>query len=453
MELYIWAWLAIWLAGLWVGIGEGIIARKSLDIMGKNPDISWTILVLTILGIALTESAAIYGLIIALQIIGLDPSMFAPWVAIWAWLAVWAAWMWVWIWEWMLVSWAMWAIQRNPEMKWKIMTFMVLFLALVESAAIYWLVVALMLLWKEAWPIGSQAAIWAWFAVWLAWLWVWIWEWLIAKKSLQSIWKSPESSGSFLITTVLGIALTESAAIYGLIIALQIIGLDPTSIFNGVIWAWLAVWAAWLWVWIWEWMLVSWAMDAIQKNPAIKWKIMTFMVLFLALVESAAIYWLVIALMLLWIQGEWIAAYSAIWAWLAIWIAWLWAWVWEWIIAKKSLELTWKNPDLTGTFLIITILGVALVEASAIYGLIIALQIIGLDPSVATLWMTIWAGIAVGAAGLWVGKWFVSEWALWAIQRNPAIKAKIMTFMVLFLALVESVAIYGLVVSLWLLSG
>jgi F0F1-type ATP synthase membrane subunit c/vacuolar-type H+-ATPase subunit K len=43
--------------------------------MGKNPNISGTILVLTILGIALTESAAIYGLIIALQIIGLDPAI------------------------------------------------------------------------------------------------------------------------------------------------------------------------------------------------------------------------------------------------------------------------------------------------------------------------------------------------------------------------------------------
>jgi F0F1-type ATP synthase membrane subunit c/vacuolar-type H+-ATPase subunit K len=38
-----------------------------------------------------------------------------------------------------------------------------------------------------------------------------------------------------------------------------------------------------------------------------------------------------------------------------------------------------------------------------------------------------------------------------AVWRNPSIKAKTMTFMVLFLALVESVAIYGLVVALSLL--
>ena len=175
------------------------------------------------------------------------------------------------------------------------------------------------------------------------------------------------------------------------------------------------------------------------------------MVLFLALVESAAIYWLVVALMLLWIQWEAITLYSGVWAWLAIWLAWLWAGIWEWIIAKKSLDLMWRNQDLVWTFLIITILWVALVEASAIYGLIIALQIIGMEPWLAMFGISVGAGIAVGAAWLWVGKWFVAEWALWAIRRNPAIKWKAMTFMVLFLALVESVAIYWLVVALWLL--
>jgi F0F1-type ATP synthase membrane subunit c/vacuolar-type H+-ATPase subunit K len=42
--------------------------------MGKNPDMSGTFLVLTILGIALVESAAIYALIIAMQIVNIDPA-------------------------------------------------------------------------------------------------------------------------------------------------------------------------------------------------------------------------------------------------------------------------------------------------------------------------------------------------------------------------------------------
>ncbi len=144
--LFIGAGLAIGLAGLWVGIGEWLIAKKSLQIMGKNPEMSGYFLVLTILGIALTESAAIYGLIIALQIIWLDPTTVSAWTIIGAGLAVGAAWFGSGVGEGLLVSWAMDAILRNPEMKGKIMTYMILFLALVESSAIYGLVIAFSLL-------------------------------------------------------------------------------------------------------------------------------------------------------------------------------------------------------------------------------------------------------------------------------------------------------------------
>ena len=144
--LFLWAGLAIGLAGLGVGIWEWIIAQRSLKIMGMNPELSWSFLVLTILGIALTESAAIYGLIIALQIMGLDPATVSPGGVIAAGLAVGAAGFWSGVGEWLLVSGAMEAILRNPEMKGKIMTYMILFLALVESSAIYGLVVALSLL-------------------------------------------------------------------------------------------------------------------------------------------------------------------------------------------------------------------------------------------------------------------------------------------------------------------
>ena len=146
MEIYIGAGLAIWLAGLWVGIWEWLIAKKSLEIMWKNPDLASSFLVITILWIALAESSAIYWLIIALQIIGLDPAVANSANAIWAGLAVWAAGAWSWLGEGLLITGAMEAIFRNPAMKGKIMTFMILFVALVESSAIYGLVIALSLL-------------------------------------------------------------------------------------------------------------------------------------------------------------------------------------------------------------------------------------------------------------------------------------------------------------------
>lgn len=146
MELYIWAGLAVGLAGIGVAIGEGLIAKKSLQIMGKNPDLSNFFLTLTILGIALTESAAIYGLIVAFQIKGADAGTVSASAAIWAGLAVGLAWAASGLGEGMLVTGAMDAIYRNPAIKGKIMTYMVLFLALVESAAIYGLVISFQLL-------------------------------------------------------------------------------------------------------------------------------------------------------------------------------------------------------------------------------------------------------------------------------------------------------------------
>lgn len=145
--MYLWAGLAIWLAWLWVGIWEGLVAKKSLEVMGKNPDMSGTFLVLTILGIALVESAAIYALIIAMQIVNIDPaSGIEASRAIGAWLAIGLAGLGAGYGEGMLVASAMDAILRNPQSKWKIMTFMILFLALVESVAIYGLIIAFQLL-------------------------------------------------------------------------------------------------------------------------------------------------------------------------------------------------------------------------------------------------------------------------------------------------------------------
>lgn len=141
------AGIAVWVAWLWVSVGEWIIAQKSLECMGKNPDMSGYFLVLTILGIALTESAAIYWLIIAFQIMWLDPATIAPRKPIAAWIAVWFAWFGSWWGEGLLVAWALDATLRNPALKTKYMTYMILFVALVESAAIYWLVVAFQLLW------------------------------------------------------------------------------------------------------------------------------------------------------------------------------------------------------------------------------------------------------------------------------------------------------------------
>ena len=61
------AGLAI-LAGLGTGIGEGIAASKAVEAVGKNPEAESEIRTLLILGCGLTETVAIYGMLIAFLI-------------------------------------------------------------------------------------------------------------------------------------------------------------------------------------------------------------------------------------------------------------------------------------------------------------------------------------------------------------------------------------------------
>lgn len=443
---FAWLWIAasVWLAGLWVGIAEGILSSKSLEMMGENPKSKNMLLTITILWIALVESVAIYGLIIGFQIIwtqSLD-----GFSAIAMWLATWLTWLWVAYWEWKLVQATISSIAHHPENKNKLIPFMVLFLALIESAAIYWLVIAFQIF---AWGDFGFGIIWVALAVWLAWLWVWIWEWLLANKSIQYIANDYKNSSFYLVVTILSIALVESAAIYGLIISVQLLSTVNISDL-WLIWAGLAIGLTWLWVWIWEWYMVRWALDSIRLNSKYRKKILVYMILFIALVESVAIYWLVVSTQIL-TQPDlvWVLAIAAA---LSIGLGWIWVAIWEWFLLHNALDVIGKNPKFQSLFLTTSILSVALVESAAIYSLVIAFEILWFDP--ANTLITLWAGISVWLAALWAGiwEWMLSWWTLSSMYRNPHEKSRDLAFMVLFIALIEVLAIYGLIVSLQILS-
>lgn len=296
---YIWPGLAVWLSWLWVAIWEGLLAKKAIEIIWKNSKMTTFFLTVTILGIALVESAAIYGLVVAFQL--LDMANLPLYSSVWAWLSIWLTWLGAWIWEWQLVAWALWAMERNPEIKNKIMTYMVLFIALVEVIAIYGLIISFQIM--DAF-LDSLVPVWAWLAIWLAWLWVGIGEWYLSKGSLETMGQNPKMIWYLLTVSILWVALVESAAIYGLIVSFSILDQAPVvAAWFAAVAAWLAIWLTWLGAWVWEWLLVKWAIKWINNSPEEKNKILTFMILFIALVESVAIYWLIMAFTVLgWVE-------------------------------------------------------------------------------------------------------------------------------------------------------
>ncbi len=66
---YLAAGLAIGLGAIGPGIGEGIAASKALEAIGRNPEASGKITPLMFVSMAITESTAIYALVVSLIIL------------------------------------------------------------------------------------------------------------------------------------------------------------------------------------------------------------------------------------------------------------------------------------------------------------------------------------------------------------------------------------------------
>ena len=145
----------------------------------------------------------------------------------------------------------------------------------------------------------------------------------------------------------------------------------------GLLWAWLAVGLWGIGAAFWEVMIAAATMNSILRNPDMKWKLMTFMILFIALDETVAIYWLIVALQILGVDPASMAnPHMFISAWLAVGLPWIAVGIWEGYVAKTAVENMGKNPEISSTLMVLTILGMALVESAAIYWLVVAFDLL-----------------------------------------------------------------------------
>ncbi len=145
----------------------------------------------------------------------------------------------------------------------------------------------------------------------------------------------------------------------------------------GLLWAWLAVGLWGIGAAFWEVMIGAATMNSILRNPDMKGKLMTFMILFIALDETVAIYWLIVALQILGVDpASMTNAHAFISAWLAVGLPWIAVGIWEGYVAKTAVENMGKNPEISSTLMVLTILGMALVESAAIYWLVVAFDLL-----------------------------------------------------------------------------
>ncbi len=140
----LWAVIAVVATGISATISEALVAKDSLDALGKNPNIAAPLKWLTILGIALVESAAIYGLVVALLILftgGISAMQAISAGSIIGGVGIFTCLCEAWI-----VRQAIATLLRNPETESEVKSNMILYVALVESAAIYGLVTSLLII-------------------------------------------------------------------------------------------------------------------------------------------------------------------------------------------------------------------------------------------------------------------------------------------------------------------
>lgn len=141
--------------------------------------------------------------------------------------------------------------------------------------------------------------LWATLAVALPWFGVTIWQFVLSRTSITLIGKNPTLANFFLIVTILWLAIVESIAIYWLVVAMSILSKWEWLQAIKAISSALAIGIPWFGVWLFEWFFVSASLESINRNPANKWTVLAFMVLFMALIEVVSIYGLIIALKIL----------------------------------------------------------------------------------------------------------------------------------------------------------
>ena len=146
----------------------------------------------------------------------------------------------------------------------------------------------------------------------------------------------------------------------------------------GLIWAGLAAGLGGIGAGIGETLIASATMTSILRNPDLKSKLMILMILFIALDETVAIYGLVIALSIIGLHTDVVAAnaHTLIAAALAVGLPGLVIGAGEGFVARTAIDCIGKNGELQSNYMILTILGMALIESAAIYGLVVAMQLL-----------------------------------------------------------------------------
>ncbi len=286
-----------------------------------------------------------------------------------------------------------------------------------------------------------------------------------AAQANAAISRNPKLAGDVFKTMLMGQAIAESASIFALVVAMLLLFSKFPA--QSYLTAWVLLSAGLsmgfgaIGAGIGAGFPAGAACTGMIRQPAASNRLMTNMLIGSAVCQTPAIFALVTAFILLFsnfsgrpVSPTWAAMLGAG---LAAGLGAIGSGIGSGLVAESGCEGTARQPQSAPTILNVMLLGQAVTQTTAIYGLLISFILIFKDApatdALAPAMALISAGICmgIGAIGPGVGEGFTARSAVSWVARSPDMVAEITRVMLVGQAVAESTGIYSLVIALVLI--
>jgi F-type H+-transporting ATPase subunit c len=286
-----------------------------------------------------------------------------------------------------------------------------------------------------------------------------------ASQASPAISRNPEMAGEVFKSMLVGQAIAESASIFALVVALVLLftNLPVSSYLTACAFlsASLAMGFGAIGSGVGSGFPAGATCAGIVRQPSVANKLTTNMLIGSAVCQTPSIFSLVIAFILMF--GDYSAAAPApLWAallgaGLATGLSAIGAGVGGGLVAQSSCEGIARQPRAAGALTNSMLLGQAITQTTAIYGLLIGFILLfkhhPASDSIASAMALLSAGICMGIGGIGpgVGEGFAAQGAVKWIARNSGHIGEITRSMLVGMAVAESTGIYAMVIALVLI--
>ncbi|RJX28557.1 MAG: ATP synthase F0 subunit C [Desulfarculus sp.] len=286
-----------------------------------------------------------------------------------------------------------------------------------------------------------------------------------AGKASQAIGRNPAMSGAILKNMLIGQAVAESAGIFALVIAMLLCFMDvqgaPMIEAFGLLGSGLAMGLAAIGSGAGGGYPAAEACLGIADNPPTQGALTTNMLIGSAVSQTPAIFGMVVAFMLMFMdwsgQPLWPGWAALLGAGLSVGLAAIGSGVGSGMPAGSSTAGMARQPGAANQIRTNMLIGSAVSQTPAIFGMVVAFMLMFIDwngqPPSPTWAALLGAGISTGlsAIGPGLGNGFTAQEAAAGVARTPEASGPITTTMLIGQTVAQSTVIYGFLVSLILL--